>query len=221
MPSVELSDRIYVPGGFGGERAMEAYDPATDTWQELPSMPGARHHLMAAAHGGRLYLFGGGAGLSFNATEDAWVFDPAAGVWDELPAMPEPRFAGAAVALGDSIYIVGGTGGSGGTLVFRPQDSTWSTLPAPAHAREHVAGVAFDQTVWALGGRWGGVGELASVEIFRPARGDWASGPPMLVPRAGFAAAVVDGRIVVAGGEVIMTGRETLGSVEIFDPATG
>ncbi|HEX9680543.1 MAG TPA: kelch repeat-containing protein, partial [Anaerolineales bacterium] len=81
MPAVELGGRIYVPGGFGGERVLEAYDPARDMWEELPSLPAARHHLMATAHGGQLYVFGGGAGLSFNATDDAWVFDPASRAW--------------------------------------------------------------------------------------------------------------------------------------------
>jgi hypothetical protein len=72
--------------------------------------------------------------------------------------------------------------------------------------------------VWAIGGRWCGVGEAAAVEIFRPESGDWAEGLALMTPRGGFAAAVVDGRIVVAGGEVIFTGRVALRSVEILDP---
>ena len=43
----------------------------------------------------------------------------------------------------------------------------------------------------------------------------------LLAERAGFAAAVVEGRIVVLGGEVLSGSRRTLDSVEIFDPAQG
>ncbi len=43
----------------------------------------------------------------------------------------------------------------------------------------------------------------------------------MAVARAGHGAAVLHGRIVVAGGEVILAGNQTLDSVEVLDPATG
>lgn len=221
MPAVELGGVIYLPGGFGGERILEAYDPASDTWSRLAPLPSGRQHGMAAAHAGRLYFFGGGLGLSFDPTDNAWVYDPQADSWSDLPPMPEPRFAGAAVSQGDAIYVIGGTGGSGATLVFYPEWNLWSTLPGPAHPREHVAAVAFDDLVWVLGGRWQGAGEMASVEVFRPTSGDWVEGVPLSVPRAGFAAAVVGNLIIVAGGEVIMTGRHAVASVEIFDPAVG
>ena len=221
MPAVELGGKIYVPGGFGGERVLEAYDPASDNWIELTRLPEGRHHLMAAGLGGRLFIFGGGAGLSFDPTDGAWVYDPAGDSWSELPVMPEPRFAGAAVALNNAVYIIGGTGGSGATLVFHVDESRWSQLPAPETPREHTAAVAFLDEIWSLAGRWQGVGELARVEILNPGTGEWRSASPLSVPRGGFAAAVVQGLIVVAGGEVIMTGRQAVASVEIFDPAIG
>ena len=72
----------------------------------------------------------------------------------------------------------------------------------------------------ALAGRWSGEGELSSIEIYDPQADEWTAGPP-LAERAGFAAAVVEGRIVVLGGEVLSGSRRTLDSVEIFDPAQG
>jgi hypothetical protein len=41
----------------------------------------------------------------------------------------------------------------------------------------------------------------------------------MAVARGGLGAAVLGDRIVVAGGEVVFLGLETLDSVEVFDPA--
>ena len=54
---------FYVPGGLGGERLFQAYDPAADAWLDLPNLPEPRHHLMSAAYGGKVYIFGGASSL--------------------------------------------------------------------------------------------------------------------------------------------------------------
>ena len=58
--------RIYVAGGehqdnhlMAAFRALEAYDPATNSWSELPMMPMPRHGLAGAVVGNRLYLASG------------------------------------------------------------------------------------------------------------------------------------------------------------------
>lgn len=58
--------RIYVAGGehqdghlMAAFRALEAYDPATNTWLELPMMPMPRHGLAGAVVGNRLHLASG------------------------------------------------------------------------------------------------------------------------------------------------------------------
>jgi hypothetical protein len=218
MPAVELDGRVFIPGGFGGERRLEIYDPANDAWSRGSDLPAGRHHLMAAALDGRLYVFGGGAGLSWTPTDGAWVYDPATDTWKELEPLPEPRLAGAAVALDGRLYIVGGIGGSGATLAYNPDNARWESLLAPARQREHVAAATLAGEIWLLGGRWQGVGEQAAVEILDLTDRTWREGPMLIVPRAGFAAAADGGRIVVAGGEVIMTGRDTLGSIEVLLP---
>jgi hypothetical protein len=130
--------------------------------------------------------------------------------------MPERRLAGAAVALGDKIYIAGGVGGGEALLEFSPASGQWRLLSGPVQPREHVNALAFGGEMWVLGGRWGGIGELATVEIYNPASETWRAGPTMNVARAGFAAAVVQQQLMVAGGEIIINGRETLASLEIL-----
>lgn len=66
--------RIYVAGGehqdghlMAAFRALEAYDPATNSWSELPMMPIPRHGLAGAVVGNRLHLVSGdvqSAGIS-------------------------------------------------------------------------------------------------------------------------------------------------------------
>jgi N-acetylneuraminic acid mutarotase len=58
--------RIYVAGGefqdphmMATFRSVEAYDPATNTWSIMPSMPVSRHGLAAGVIGNRLLLVGG------------------------------------------------------------------------------------------------------------------------------------------------------------------
>ncbi|OFW26994.1 MAG: hypothetical protein A3J28_04175 [Acidobacteria bacterium RIFCSPLOWO2_12_FULL_60_22] len=58
--------RIYTAGGelqtpqlLAGFRALEAYEPATNTWSILPAMPLPRHGVAAAFVGNRLHLVSG------------------------------------------------------------------------------------------------------------------------------------------------------------------
>jgi len=58
--------RIYVAGGevtttelVGAFRAVEAYDPATNSWMTLPSLPMPRHGVAGAVLGNRFHLVSG------------------------------------------------------------------------------------------------------------------------------------------------------------------
>lgn len=70
--------KIYVAGGeiydlhvFATLRAVEGYDPATNTWTILPTMPTARHGVNVAAIGNRLYVIGGHIASDGSAGEAA------------------------------------------------------------------------------------------------------------------------------------------------------
>lgn len=80
--------RIYVSGGeyqdyrmMATLKSFEAFDPATNTWQTLPSLPVSRHGLAAAVIGNRLHMVSGdvqsaGSGVHVDTEEhDAFVFD--------------------------------------------------------------------------------------------------------------------------------------------------
>jgi N-acetylneuraminic acid mutarotase len=58
--------KIWVAGGeitnrqlSAAFRALEAYDPATDTWEIMPTMPSARHGVAAGFIGNKLHLVSG------------------------------------------------------------------------------------------------------------------------------------------------------------------
>ena len=222
MRAAVLDGVFYVPGGFGGLTDFAAYDPENDSWTELAPLPEPAHHMMVTAHNGRVFVFGGGPDLSWQATSSIFVYDPATEVWTAAGAMPERRMSGEAVSHGDFIYLVGGTGGTTAMLRYDPVEEAWSVLPGPAQPREHVAAVAFNDELWVIGGRWGGTGALATVEIFDPASGTWRDGPEMIEARSGFGAAAVGRGIIVAGGEILGARPwKALASAEAYDTVSG
>jgi N-acetylneuraminic acid mutarotase len=81
--------RIYVAGGeyqdphmMATFRALEAYDPASNTWTEMPPMPVSRHGLAVGVIGNRLHAISGdvqsaGTGIEVSTGEhDAFEFSP-------------------------------------------------------------------------------------------------------------------------------------------------
>ena len=79
--------RIYVAGGeyqdphlMATFRAVEAYDPASNTWTEMPPMPVSRHGLAVGVIGNRLHVVSGdvqsaGTGVEVSTPEhDAFEF---------------------------------------------------------------------------------------------------------------------------------------------------
>jgi N-acetylneuraminic acid mutarotase len=81
--------RIYVAGGeyqdphmMATFRAVEAYDPASNTWSEMPPMPVPRHGLAVGVIGNQLHVISGdvqsaGSGVEVSTGEhDAFEFPP-------------------------------------------------------------------------------------------------------------------------------------------------
>jgi N-acetylneuraminic acid mutarotase len=66
MAAGVYNNKIYVTGGefqdasmMATFRSFESYDPATNTWTTLPSMPTSRHGLAGAVVGNRLHMVSG------------------------------------------------------------------------------------------------------------------------------------------------------------------
>lgn len=116
-----IAGKIYVVGGRqalmqsdGSLRQvnvpmLEVYDPVTDRWEVRTSMPQAQGGLAAAAHGARLYVFGGEQWVPERKVfADGWVYDPATDAWAPLPPLPTPRHGLGAATVGNQIFLVGG-----------------------------------------------------------------------------------------------------------------
>src|SRR6188474_2673667 len=120
--------RIYVAGGevttqqlVGAFRAIEAYDPLTNSWSKLPPMPMPRHGAAGAVIGNRLYLVSG-----MIQSAGALVFlDPTLATHTvnhdilELPSNPAPAAAApkATAPAKSAAPAPSQTSGGGGSLL--------------------------------------------------------------------------------------------------------
>jgi N-acetylneuraminic acid mutarotase len=167
-----------------------------DTWTALTPFDGetAGGRLIALADGQALLAGGVPSTMlnnPFSLTKQVRRFDPAKNVWTKEADMPTGRAAHTMTALADGRVLV-----VGGV----------------------VSGLSPRQPATTVG----------QVEIYDPATKSWTATAPLAQPRFGHTATLLpDGRVLVVGGSVSKTvnsenaGSETLGSVEIYSPATG
>ena len=67
---------------------VEAYEPASDRWRPVASLPSEQHHANAAAVGGKIFVLGGLSGLGFAAKGGVLIYDPASDAWSAGSSMP-------------------------------------------------------------------------------------------------------------------------------------
>jgi N-acetylneuraminic acid mutarotase len=150
---------------------------------------------------------------------------PEVGGWSLAPSLLEPVSEQSVVEMGGQVYILGGYPGDRIPVdfvrIYDPATSRWSrgpSLPLPMH---HAMSAAVGGKVYVLGGESQGAGTglpslyLNSVFELDPAVGEWIAKAPMPTARSAGGAAVVDGKIYVAGGRTVETGS----AFEVYDPA--
>jgi non-specific serine/threonine protein kinase len=86
--------------------ALERYDPATDRWETLPSMPTPAGSLGAAVVEGQLVTVGGEDPTS--VLKEVQAFDLRTQRWSQLPDMVTPRHGAAVVGVGKTLYVIDG-----------------------------------------------------------------------------------------------------------------
>lgn len=131
---------IYAVGGdntTSNLQTVEAYNPATNTWNSRSPLPAARSLLAVTVIDDALYAVGGNNGIYFN---DVFVFDAASNGWQrkgQLPTLLEAsqqpglfltigaqRAEHAMATLGGKMYSLGGLLNPGGNYV--PYVSEWT-----------------------------------------------------------------------------------------------
>ena len=205
-----LKGLVYAIGAFGtaaDSRRVEAYDPATNTWTTKASIPFPSDHPNVAATADKIYILG-----EVGNTNSA-EYDPVTNAWTMKAPIPTQRAASAIAAIGTKIYVAGGAMGSNGAsfgptvrdfAAYDTVTNTWETLdPIPAPGRNHAVGAAVSGIFYIVGGRTNGPmdGLQNRVDAYDPSTRTWTQKANMPVARGGCMGGVVNGQIVIVGGE--------------------
>lgn len=229
---VQVGGEVFVLGGFDATGTIlarvEAYDPANDTWRDIPDLPVAMHHANAAVADGKIIVAGFLTGMGFVADGRCFAYDPIANEWTDREPMPvgTERGASGVAAIDERVYVIGGLRDGGAVADVSDYDvlaNTWTPLEALPAARDHLGSAAIDGILYAVGGRNGTVGgHVAELLAFDPAgAGTWVSRAPMPTSRGGISAAALGGRLYVFGGEGNPDDpRGVFDAAEAWEPAT-
>ena len=113
-----VGGKFYVVGGRGEKdhsiEVFESYDPKTDEWETLPSIPIGLASPRVLTADGKIVVVGGEDQLNWEdgdgwVTPSAWAFDPKTNRWQRLPDMHFARRGGGAAVAGGRIYAIGGS----------------------------------------------------------------------------------------------------------------
>ena len=222
-----IGSKIYMLGGLAEQTrplALNIYDTRVDVWTrgaDIP-IPGGADHCNVAAVGGKLYLLGGIRTGSNFTDGGTYEYDPLSDRWRKIADMPTPRAASGVAVVGTRIYIAGGLSGS--TVydnfdVFDTATGVWSSLPRLANRRDHLTAQSIGSRIFVMAGRSGSQ-FVNATEEYDTESGILRARAPIPVPRGGVGSGVINGKIIVFGGEG-NSGRseQTFEEVHEYDPA--
>jgi N-acetylneuraminic acid mutarotase len=222
--SAVLNGRMYAVGGYSprGQRLNEMYDPAYDRWVERAPLPASLNYPAAAAVGGAIYVFGGFAEspgiVPGRAAGGGYRYDPNADAWTRVSNINTWRGAFALVERSGLLYAIGGRAQAvlDANERYNPADDTWETLAPLPQGRDQLAAVNLRGEIHVTGGRIFQLGaNSARHDVYDVGLDAWHEAPALPKTRSGHAAVVLDGRMVLFGGE---RNDGVDGEVIAFDP---
>ncbi|MDQ6478621.1 kelch repeat-containing protein [Dyadobacter sp. LHD-138] len=182
-----LHDKIYLvcgiqDGHWDGHVAwFDEYNPATQTWQQLPEAPRPRDHVQVAVVDNKLYVAGGRLSTArinqvINTTiAEVDVYDFKTGKWTTLDAsnnIPTKRAGNTTIAWDRKILVIGGESDAhveahNEVEAFNTQTQKWEKYPSMHQGRHGTQAVLMRKKVYiAAGAANRGVGpELNTMEV--------------------------------------------------------
>jgi N-acetylneuraminic acid mutarotase len=204
-----LDGKLYAIGGSVSGTAMttaESYDPNSNSWAELPDMPGPSTDIPdGAVIGHRVGMLGGWCDRAI--LSQSMAFNPGADTWEIYPSMPTPRLDAGAAVVNGKLYVFGGHGYTddyhdcASTEIYDPSTNSW-TYGAPIPTPRAGPGCAVvGGRVYVIGGRQGWTYTwLTTNECYDPVANSWTTLTPMPTPRSYFACTAISGQVYCMGG---------------------
>jgi len=196
------NDKIYLVSGYNdlftnsGQPNTWEYDPVANTFTERAPFPHPAGGFASGIINGHMYVAGGYENL--NALNLVWDYDIAANTWTQRADMPgdQNNVPGSAVAL-DRLWVFGG----GNQFAA---DNQRSTPAARLNPRNRVA--IKDKLSLPLTTR--------AMIVYDPTTDTWSSSASMNVQRSFPSSAVINDKLIAAGG---YNGFSAVASVETLD----
>ncbi|MDJ0757595.1 MAG: kelch repeat-containing protein [Ardenticatenaceae bacterium] len=222
--------KLYLFGGStspfsGAVNNAAVYDPGTNQWTLLTSMPTARGGATAQVVDGNIYVIGGmnGSGDSVTTVE---VYDPVGNSWSSAPDMGTARDNPGSAELDGKIYVFGGRTRSGGTTqngtlssseVFEPGvSSDWTNISPMPTGRRTFSTVPYNGKILVMGGeKTDDDMTFTATEAYDPATNSWSLLTQMPTGRHGAVYGVIGDAVIVGGGGVV-GGSSFTGQLDVF-----
>lgn len=253
VTSVVYNSKLYTFLGFKDwelipEPASEVYDPATNSWKLLASVPSnaAMTHQGVVLIDNTVWHIGGRVGQNPGPlTSNIWIYNITTNAWYRGPQLKDPNTgnplpwaAGGAVLLGRTLHIVGGfinraCDGDQSSYHLTLDVDTWladttkpakwmnNLAPLPVK-RNHFSTVTLGGKIYAIGGQLGhdcdGGIDKQYAHVYNPPTDTWTQLP--LLPAA--RSHIEGGTFAIDGKIFIVAGQGensvSTNKVTIFDP---
>ncbi len=260
-PLSERTDHTMVWTGhellvWGGTRALgrlvdygdgAAYDPATDTWRDLPASPIAgRSGHTAVWTGSEMLIWGGqiDAGCA-TGTSDGAAYDPTTDQWRTIAVAPGPvRVSHKAVWAGSELVVWGGSPTQGARvgenrcgsppdpdaeldgLAYNVATDSWRNIATGPESRLFFTMDAAEGQVLVWGGLSTAPGDDGPTRYhddgwsYDPASDQWRQLPPgPLSARFDHVSGWIGEELVIAGGQA--SDGDLVADAAAYDPAKG
>ena len=153
---IALEGKLYAVGGNTARSnvaPVEAYDPASNAWSVVTSLPDPRNHLMGFVLKGTFCVAGGRS----PTTPRVDCYDPATGLWSSLPGLPQATSGGGAASFaGGDVVVLGGQDASEtrivGQLTRYGFSRSWSGGESMLDPRHGFELAIYEGRAWACGG---------------------------------------------------------------------
>lgn len=224
---------LYLAGGqtriaegvFEPVADQHRFDPATNQWRAVASLPVPVNHVQPVVVGGRIFYIGGLQGWPGPATGAVQIYDPATDTFSQGTPMPRPRGSGGTVVVGGLVYVLGGVDGQVAVPWvdrYDPATGVWTALPDLPEPRDHFQAMVHGTNIHIAGGRDRYATALITSHIrLDTTTGQWSTDlAPVPVARGASASVSLPDGLLVLGGERRNPGQ-AFRNVDRFDPTTG
>jgi hypothetical protein len=251
VTSVVYKNKLYTFLGFSNadletNSSSEVYDPATNTWQMLASIPEGKSmtHQGVVQVDNTVWFIGGRVGKHPGpVTSETWIYNFNTNAWSPGPSLKDPASGsllkwggGGAALIGRTLHVFGGFVGN---ACSNDQDKyhltlnvdTWLTTGVAAWKNDrsplpvkrcHLACVVLGGKIYALGGQSGhdcGDQDLNVAHVYNPATDSWKQLPNLSAPRSHAEGAVfaMDGKLYIVAGQQLYS--KNTNKVTVYDPS--